>query len=220
LKSLPPDKKKNWTTYLPELVFSYNVSQNSTTGYSPYYLLFGHNPKLPVDFLLRTHQSDDSDVPLEELIDAHQKRLRYAYGKAEERTNDRAEYRKTVHDHKRFNPELCVGDKIYIRNRGIRGRNKIQDTWDSTIYRVLRLSENTVVVEPDDGAGVSRILNRQHVIKCNVPQCVDRNFRDSYSSDSSETMLIPRRTKRLTAGKHQHPERLLFLLIKIVLFEI
>jgi hypothetical protein len=49
------------TKYLPELVFSYNVSQNSTTGYSPYYVLFGHNPKLPVDFLLGTNQSDDSD---------------------------------------------------------------------------------------------------------------------------------------------------------------
>ena len=84
LKSLPPDKKKNLTKYLPELVFSYNLSQNSTTGYIPYYLLFGHNPKLPVDFLLGTNQSDDSDVPLEEWIDAHQKRLRYAYDKAGE----------------------------------------------------------------------------------------------------------------------------------------
>ena len=100
-----------------------------------------------------------------------------------------------------------MGDKAYIRNHGVRGRNKIQDIWDSTIYRVLRLSENTVV-EPDDGAGVSRTLNRQHVIKCNVPQCVDRNLNYSDSSNSSETMLIPRRTKRLTAGKHQNPERL------------
>ena len=139
---------------------------------------------------------------MEEWIDAHQKLLRYAYDKSGERSNDRAKYRKTVHDHKRFNPELYVGDKVYIRNRGVRGRNNIEDTWDSTIYRVLRLSENTVVVEPDDGAGVSRTLNRQHVIKCNVPQCVDRNIKDSDSSDSSETMLIPRRTKRLTAGKH------------------
>jgi hypothetical protein len=64
------------------------------------------------------------------------------------------------------------------------------------------LSENTVVVEPDDGAVVSRTLNRQHVIKCNVQQCVDRKFSDSDSSDNSETMLIPRRTKRLTAGEH------------------
>ena len=58
-----------------------------------------------------------------------------------------------------FNPELCVDDKVYVRNRGVRRRNKIQDTWHSTIYRVLRLSENTVVVEPEDGAGVSRTLN-------------------------------------------------------------
>ena len=92
--------------------------------------MIGHNAKLPVDFLLGTNQSDDSDVPLEEWIDAHQKRLRYAYDKAGERTNDRAEYSKTVHDQKRFNPELCVGDEAYIRNRGVRGRNKIQDTWD------------------------------------------------------------------------------------------
>ena len=116
---------------------------------------------------------------MEEWINAHQKRSRYAYDKAGERTNDCAEYRKTVHDQKRFNPELCVGDKVYIGNRGVRGRNKIQDTWDSTNYRVLRLSENTVVVEPDDGAVVSRTLNRQHVIKCNVLQCVDRNLSDS-----------------------------------------
>ncbi|CAG2220737.1 unnamed protein product [Mytilus edulis] len=30
LKSLSPDKKKHWPKYLPELVFSYNVSQNSS----------------------------------------------------------------------------------------------------------------------------------------------------------------------------------------------
>jgi hypothetical protein len=33
------------------------------------------------------------------------------------------------------NPELCVGDKVHIGNRGVRGRNKIQDTWDSTNYK-------------------------------------------------------------------------------------
>ncbi|CAG2247516.1 unnamed protein product [Mytilus edulis] len=128
LKSLSPDRKKHWPKYLPELVFSYNVSQNSTTGYSPYYLLFGRSPKLPIDFLLGTNQTDETDQSLDEWIIAHQNRLRYAYEKAGEQTKDRAEYRKTVHDVKRFNPEICVDDKVYIRNRGVHGRNKIQDT--------------------------------------------------------------------------------------------
>ena len=137
LKSLSPDKKKHWPKYLPELVFSYNVSQNSTTGYSPYYLLFGRSPKLPIDFLLGTNQTDETDQSLDEWIIAHQNRLRYAYEKAGEQTKDRAEYRKNKHDEQRFNPEICVSDKVYIRNRGVHGRNKIQDTWSSTVYRVV-----------------------------------------------------------------------------------
>ncbi|CAG2234451.1 unnamed protein product [Mytilus edulis] len=196
LKSLSPDKKKHWPKYLPELVFSYNVSQNSTTGNSPYYLLFDRSPKLSIDFLLGTNQTDETDQSLDEWIIAHQNRLRYAYEKAGEQTKDRAEYRKTKHDEKRFNPEICVGDKVYIRNRGVHGRNKIQDTWSSTVYRVVRLSENTVTVEPNDGAGV---------IKCNIQQSVDDN---SSESDSSDDMFIPRRTTRTTAGKHTNPNRL------------
>ncbi|CAG2247533.1 unnamed protein product [Mytilus edulis] len=205
LKSLSPDKKKHWPKYLPELVFSYNVSQNSTTGYSPYYLLFGRSPKLPIDFLLGTNQTDETDQSLDEWIIAHQNRLRYAYEKAGEQTKDRAEYRKNKHDEQRFNPEICVSDKVYIRNRGVHGRNKIQDTWSSTVYRVVRLSENTVTVEPNDGAGVSRTLNRRDVIKCNIQQSVDDN---SSESDSSDDMFIPRRTTRATAGKHTNPNRL------------
>ncbi|VDI61737.1 Hypothetical predicted protein [Mytilus galloprovincialis] len=200
------DKKKHWPKYLPELVFSYNVSQNSTTGYSPYYLLFGRSPKLPIDFLLGTNQTDETDQSLDEWIIAHQNRLRYAYEKAGEQTKDRAEYRKNKHDEQRFNPEICVSDKVYIRNRGVHGRNKIQDTWSSTVYRVVRLSENTVTVEPNDGAGVSRTLNRRDVIKCNIYNNLWNV--NSSDSDSSDDMFIPRRTTRATAGKHTNPNRL------------
>ncbi|VDI74482.1 Hypothetical predicted protein [Mytilus galloprovincialis] len=176
LKSLSPNMKKHWP-----------------------------NPKLPIDFLLGTNQTDETDQSLDEWIIAHQKRLRYAYEKAGEQTKDRAEYRKNKHDEQRFNPEICVSDKVFIRNRGVHGRNKIQDTWSSTVYRVVRLSENTVTVEPTDGAGVSRTLNRRDVIKCNIQQSVNDN---SSESDSSEDILIPRRTTRTTAEKHTNPNRL------------
>ena len=206
LKSLPPEKKRHWPKYLPELVFSYNVTQNSTTGYSPYYLMFGRNPKLPVDFLLGFNQSDDNVDSLDDWIIEHQKRLRYAYDKAGEQTQDHADYRKAVHDKRLYNPELCVGDKVFIRNRQVKGRNKIQDSWDSTVFRVLRLTENTVSVEPDDGAGVSRTLNRQDVIKCTITQ-PDKTDSSS-DSDSSDDIFVRRRTNRTTAGKHSNPKRL------------
>lgn len=95
-------------------------------------------------------------------------------------------------------------DKVYIRNRGVHGRNKIQDAWSSTVYRVVLLSENTVIIEPIVGAGVSRTLNRRDVIKCNIQQSVDDNSSDS---DSSDDIFIPRRKTRATAGKHTNPKR-------------
>ncbi|VDI18404.1 Hypothetical predicted protein [Mytilus galloprovincialis] len=82
------------------------------------------------------YRTDETDQSLDEWIIAHQNRLRYAYEKAGEQTKDRAEYRKNKHDEQRFNPEICVSDKVYIRNRGVHGRNKIQDTWSSTVYIV------------------------------------------------------------------------------------
>ena len=56
LRTLDPEKKKKWTLYLPEIVNVYNA----TTGISPYYLLYGREPRLPVDHLLGV-DFDNSD---------------------------------------------------------------------------------------------------------------------------------------------------------------
>ena len=49
---LPPEKKSDWKNRIEMLVHAYNCTQNSAAGFSPYYLMYGRQPCLPVDVTL------------------------------------------------------------------------------------------------------------------------------------------------------------------------
>ena len=36
------------------MIHAYNRTKHNSTGFSPYYLMFGHKPRLPVDVILQT----------------------------------------------------------------------------------------------------------------------------------------------------------------------
>jgi hypothetical protein len=174
LRSLPPEKKRRWTDYLPELVYAYNCTPHSTTGYSPYFLLFGRTPQLPVDILLdqgepTTHENNRNQN-VGEWLSAHQTRLRYAWEKAGERTQHAAQQRKNRHDQRLFAPTVDTGDMVYLRKR-VLGRNKIQDAWEPTMFiieEVPNVDGGPYTVSRADGAGQLRKVNRREIQPCPV----------------------------------------------------
>ena len=53
---LDPEKRKKWPTHIGSIIIAYNSTRSLVTGYSPYYLMFGRRPRLPIDLLFPTHR--------------------------------------------------------------------------------------------------------------------------------------------------------------------
>lgn len=46
--------RSDWVKRLPEAVWAYNTTWKTTTGFSPYELVYGENPLFPIEFELQT----------------------------------------------------------------------------------------------------------------------------------------------------------------------
>jgi transposase InsO family protein len=53
--------KRKWFEYVHAVVFAYNVSVHASTGYSPYQLVYGRDPRLPLDILLEDNDTEYVD---------------------------------------------------------------------------------------------------------------------------------------------------------------
>lgn len=62
LGTLETKKKSKWKDYVKPLVHAYNCTRNETTGFSPYELMFGRQPKLPVDLAFGLPLRDKEEI--------------------------------------------------------------------------------------------------------------------------------------------------------------
>ena len=69
--------------------------QNSTTGYSPHFLFFGREPRLPVDVYFNIEDEGSVESrPVRDYVADHFQRLTEMYAKASLNTTEKASERK------------------------------------------------------------------------------------------------------------------------------
>ena len=140
---LPPEGKATWTDKVGTLVHTYNSTKSAIMGFSPHYLMFSREPKLPLDVTFGLLNPDMEAVLHERYVKQLQSRLKWSYGVAQDRNLKEAARQKKYYDLKVRCAPLQVGDLVVLRQKSFRGKCKIQDRWDSTLY------EDTEIPYPD-----------------------------------------------------------------------
>ena len=138
LRTLPVSRKRNWPSCLPHVLFCYNTTPHQVTGESPFFLMFGREPGLPVDFLFGRVR-DPVPGEVQDWVAEHQARLRVAFEGAHDRLVAAAGRHKEQYDQRVHDEPLHVGQLVYIRDHSARGRHKIHDIWSSVVHQVLRV---------------------------------------------------------------------------------
>ncbi len=166
LGTLNPTEKSRWSQHINSLVHAYNCTKNEATGYSPYYLLFGREARLPVDVCFGTFPDGKGDTNHRQYVKRMKLDLQKAYQLALETAQKSQQRNKWMYDRKVKHQTLDVGDRVLLRNLAVTGKNKLGDKWNSVPYLVVEQLKNVPVyrLKPESGMGNIRTLHRDHIL--------------------------------------------------------
>ena len=172
------------------MTHAYNCTKHASTTYSPYYLMFGRHPRLPIDVAFGLHKPNCSDnCSKSRYIQKLRRRLNYAHKKPSKYSSEQAQKYKTSYDKSVKVPQLQVNDLVLVKIVAHKARHKIQDKWESEEYIVIEQPiPGTPVyrVRPVTGTKV-RTLHRNLLLPLGVKYQPDIDSDESVCVDTSHS---------------------------------
>ena len=124
LGTLTLEQTKDWKSHVPALVHAYNCTRNAATGFSPSYLHFGWELRLPVDVEFRLQKESQKGSPSESNYVTQLKwRPRFAHKKAKHMAKRQQARHRELYDQKCRGAELEVGDLVLVKQTAWKGRH-------------------------------------------------------------------------------------------------
>ena len=189
LGTLSDEEKSDWKSHLGCMTHAYNCTKHASTTYSPYYLMFGRHPRLPIDIEFGLHKPNCSDNSSKSrYIQKLRRRLNYAFQKASKYSDQQAKKYKQGYDKSVKGPQLHENDLVLVKIVAHKGRHKLQDRWEPEEYVVIEqpiAGTPVYKVKPVNGSNV-RTLHRNLLLPLGVKLEPDYESGDSILEEDSD----------------------------------
>ena len=137
LGTLEVEQKKDWKNYVAPLVHAYNCIKHESTGFSPYLLLFGREPKLPIDAAFGINKDVPNSQSYSEYVTDLQNRIKESFEVVNRNANKAREKQKAYYDLKARAAKLELGDRVLVKVLAFDGKHKIADKWSEDVFIVI-----------------------------------------------------------------------------------
>ena len=139
IAKLDPDKRAKWPSHLGPILIAYNATRSLITGYSPYFLMFGRRPRLPVDLLFLTVGRDENSRTTDEYVSSLYDKLKSALASVRDTVILEAQRQKQHYDHQAGAVELHPGDKVLVKLDTFRVQWwNLKNQWGDALYTVVK----------------------------------------------------------------------------------
>ena len=196
LRTLPEREKSRWKDHVNKVVHAYNCTLNDTTGFPPFFLLFGRQPRLPIDLIFKSKTpSTKQEYP--QFVKQWKDAMKEAYQWTGRKINKRSLRAKKTYDRWVRSSVLEPGDRVLVRNLSERGGpGKLRSFWEDDIHAVIKRKgpESPVYeIKPERGEGrKNRVLHRNLLLHCDyLPPDEDKPTPDK-PAPKGPTRTIPR----------------------------
>ena len=205
LGTLSEEEKSDWKSYLGCMTHAYNCTKHASTTYSPYYLMFGRHPRLPIDVEFGLPKSNSGDNSSKSrYVQKLRRRQNYAFQKATKVANQQASKYKSSYDKSIKGPQLQEKDLVLVKIVAHKGRHKLQDKWEPEEYVVVEqpIAGTPVYrVQPVTGGNI-RTLHRNLLLPLGVKLEPDYDSDDSIleedDSSSDELEILEDNRKKVS----------------------
>ena len=132
------EKRRKWPAHIGSIIIAYNSTRSLVTGYSPYYLMFGRRPRLPIDLLFPMCRTQILTCTIDEYIASLYDCLRESLAIAHDCAVKEAQRQKWLYDCKVGAVELRPGDHVLVCLDAFRGqRRKLKNRWGDDLHMVV-----------------------------------------------------------------------------------
>ena len=144
--------KKNWQKLVTTWTHAYNCTISSATWFSPYFLMFGHTPRLQLDIEMGVMLIEQGDTFHQNYVKKLKARLEWAYEVAHENNQKESEHHIKYYGKKMRCMSLRPNDLVLVQIKAPTGDHKIADQWEVTPHHILsQLADQPVFkVQPLD----------------------------------------------------------------------